>query len=204
MTDERQLETKEEKAVVPAKTNEEIRDCIRKSKTLFDPDVVFHEVGKELNDKEGKQEVLPKTNTFKAMTLFEFENGVLMSTTIAEQYKTFGIDMLRQLQKEYRCEGVSEKATAELVAVSYIRTLEIQHRINNYLELGTITTNGVGFLNIMSKELDRANRHYLTALQTLRTLKEQPLQVTFKTNTAIIGQNQIVQANSNEQFNKPK
>ena len=55
-----------------------------------------------------------------------------------------------------------------------------------------------------SKELDRANRHYLTVLQALRTIKEQPLKITLKANTAIIGQNQIVQANNHENNRVPR
>ena len=54
---------------------------------------------------------------------------------------------------------------------------------------------------VMGKELDRANRHYLTAIQTLRMLKQPPMQLNIRANTAVVGQNQIVQANTN---NEPK
>ena len=115
--------------------------------------------------------------------------------TIPEQYKTFGVDMMRQLQKEYNCTTISEKATAELATISYIRTLGVQSRINSYLGKGELTEIGVKFLAVMSKELDRANRHYLTAIQALRLLKQPPMQIKVSADTAIIGQNQVVQAN---------
>ncbi len=63
--------------------------------------------------------------------------------------------------------------------------------------MGTITDNGVRFLAIMSQELDRANRHYLTTIQALRTIKQPSLGVNIKAQTAILGQNQVVQANNN-------
>ena len=163
----------------------------------MDPNIVLKEGEKEFNNSKGKQLVTtPKSNAFKVMTLFEFENGMLLTTVIPEQYKTFGIDLMRNIQKEYNCQTPSEKATAELVTSNYIRTLEIQRRINSYLDLGTITDTGVRFLAIMSQELDRANRHYLSSLEALKSMKQPQLGVNIRANTAVIGQNQVVQANN--------
>jgi len=116
---------------------------------------------------------------------------------VEEQYRTFGVDLLRRLQQEYGCETISEQATAELATINYIRTLEIQNHINGYLSIGTVTETGVKFLAVMSKELDRANRHYLTAMQTLKMLKQPSFNVNVKANTAIVGQNQLIQENQN-------
>lgn len=161
-----------------------------------DPNVVLEEAYKEIADGDGKKkECLPNGTVFKALTLLEFNNGVLMSRAIPDQYVVFGIDLLRQFQKEYNCQTVSEKATAELAAINYIRTLEIQRKINNYLAQDSIAELGVKFLAIMSKELDRANRHYFMAIQTLKIMKQLPMQVNIKTNTAVVGQNQIVRTN---------
>jgi len=171
-----------------------LRDIYR---STSDPAHVLKEVSKDIPTEEGKEiEVGENSNLFKAITLIEFDNGILMSRAIPRQYVTFGINMLRQLQEEYRCRNVSEKATAELAAINYIRTLDIQRRINNYLVLDSATNFGLKFLAIMSKELDRANRHYLTAIQALRMTKQPRMQVNIKTDTAVIGQNQIVQSNN--------
>lgn len=187
------------KTITQVKTSEEIKDYLNRSKTAVDPDIVLQEADKEVRDNpSNKLATSFESNIFKAMTLLEFENGLLMASAIPEQYQTFGVDMLRQLQQEFHCESVSEKATAELTAVNYIRTLEIQHRITRYLAMGTLTDTGVRYLAIMSKELDRANRHYLASVQTLKMMKQSPLQLNIKTDTAIIGQNQVVQANSHE------
>lgn len=187
------------KAIAEVKTADKIKNYLSRSRASIDPDVVLQEADKELHSSNKDQlSIQPESNVFKAMTLLEFENGMLMSTVVPEQYKTFGIDMMRQLQKEYNCVLTSEKATAELATVNYIRTLEIQNRINRYLDLGTISDIGVKFLAIMSKDLDRANRQYLAAIQTLRVMKQPPMKLNITTDTAIIGQNQLVQANSHE------
>ncbi len=138
---------------------------------------------------------------FKVMTLRELDDGGLLTLSVTENYKTFGIDLMRKFQTEYACSHASEKAMAELAAVSFIRILDIQRRITNYLDIGTFSGIGVQYVATLSKELDRANRHYLSAIQLLRTLHQLPMQVNIKTNTAVIGQNQIVQTN---EINEPK
>lgn len=172
-------------------------------RTAYDPAEVLKRAGEKLNTLKNKEDgeyegkTTAEDDLFKAMTLSEFKNGALLVSVVAEQYKTFGIDMLKKLQEEYSCTTLSEKATAELVTINYIRTLENQNRISRYLAQGTITDTGVRFLDIMSKELDRANRHYLSSLDALKSMKQPNLGVNIRANTAVIGQNQVVQANNN-------
>lgn len=186
------------KDIATVKSLEEIKDVFSKCTTPHYPDVVLKEADKEIaGRKEGKLKPAPsESNTFKAMTLFEFDTGTLLTTVVPDQYKTFGIDLMRKLQEEYSCKTPSEKATAELIALNYIRTLEIERRINNYLAIGSITDQGVKFLAIMSQELDRANKHYLTAIQALRAMKQPNLELNIRANTAIVGQNQMIQTNT--------
>ena len=182
---------------VQAKTLEEIREHLKKNKLQIDPDTVLIEVDKEFRDGNcGSVAVDPKSNLFKALTLVEFDNGTLMFTVVPEQYRTLAIDMMRQLQKEYACELPSEKAMTELITLSFVRILELQRRINNYIS-SSINRTDLAFFALLSKDLDRANRQYLSALQTLRMLKQPLLNVSIKTNTAIVGQNQLIQENQN-------
>jgi hypothetical protein len=46
------------------------------------------------------------------------------------------------------------------------------------------------WIALLSKDLDRANKHFLASIQTLRLMKQAPLQVNINTN---IGQNQVIQ-----------
>lgn len=182
---------------VKAKTLEEVRGHLKKNKLQIDPDVVLREVDKEFSSgKNDNVPINPKSNYFRAMTLVEFDNGTLMFTIVPEQYRTFAIDMMRQLQKEYNCVLPSEKATTELIVLSFVRVLELQRRINGYIS-SQLSQTDISFFSTLSKELDRANRQYLSALQTLRMLKQPSLNVSIKTNTAIVGQNQLIQENQN-------
>lgn len=188
-----------DKAITKQKTSQEIKEFIGEmGKLTTDPDIILKEAEKEVEDniKKGKLQATQTSNLFKAFTLLEFDNGVLMSQSLPDKYQVFSVDLSRQLQKEFNCLTASEKATAELVASNFVRTIWIQGKINGYLGLDNLTDNGVKYFAILSKELDRANRHYLTALQTLKSLKQPALSVNVKTQTAVIGQNQIVQSNN--------
>lgn len=179
------------------KNLEEIREHLKLNKLQIDPDNVLREVDKEFRDGNyGSVAVDPNSNLFKALTLVEFDNGTLMFTVVPEQYRTFAIDMMRQLQKEYACELPSEKAITELITLSFVRILELQRRINNYIS-SSINRTDLTFFALLSKDLDRANRQYLSGLQTLRMLKQPSINVSIKTNTAIVGQNQLIQENQN-------
>lgn len=163
--------------------------------TDYDPNNLFPKLIDEMEkNKENNPEVIKFVN--RALSLFEFNNGVLMISAVSEEYRTFCIEFSRNLQKEYHCETPSEKATTELVAVNFVRTLEIQRKINGYLSMGETTEMGIKYFAVLSKELDRANRHYLNVLQTLKMLKQPVLEVIIKTQTAVVGQNQIIQANN--------
>ncbi len=53
----------------------------------------------------------------------------------------------------------------------------------------------IKYLSVLSKELDRANRQYISALQTLYSLKQPPLSVSLKTDTAYLANQQVIQTN---------
>lgn len=172
-----------------------LKDC----RSIYDPSIVLENSLKELSKAKGKMTSIDqKSATFKAMTLSEFENGTLMTYVVPEQYRTFALKLSRELQEEFICVSSGEKAIAELAAVNYIRTLEIQNRINSYLALGSITDMGVRYLEVLSKELDRAQRHYISSFQTLKTLRQPVFQLNLKADTAVVGQNQMVQSNINK------
>lgn len=179
-------------------TSDDIKKKLASSFTQDDPDTIEKNAAKELETFEGGA-VDAKSSLFKALTLDEFHKGILMSTVIPDHYRTFAIDMSRKLQQEYNCQSVSEKATCEIVTVNFVRVLEIQRKLNSVLELGSTTSNLNQYMAVLSKELDRANRQYQSMLQTLRLMKQIPFQVTVKAQTAVIGQNQLIQSNNSHE-----
>lgn len=188
-----------EKPIENTLQKKEVAKTLQDYLNPYDPSVVLKESGKEIQQQGGKSFTLdPKSNTFKALTLSEFENGMLMSFSVPEHNKTFVIDYSRKLQEEFQCKAVAEKSLCELTAINYVRSLEVQRKINNLLNQNGLTKLDVQYLAILSKELDRAQRHYLSGLQTLRTFKQPVLQLNVRANTAVVGQNQLVQSNNHE------
>jgi hypothetical protein len=177
----------------------EARGLISKLETDYEPHEVIEKAALALSGTKSKlKEIEARTCVFNAMTLSEFENGTLLTTIVPEAFRAFGLNMLRQLQKDYECTLIGEKATAELVTTTYIRTLVIQKRLDFYLERTELNKADLAFIAILSKEQDRSTRQYLAALQTLRMMKIPPLQLNLRTDTAIFGQNQIIQENRND------
>ena len=65
-----------------------------------------------------------------------------------------------------------------------------------------ITENRTKYLAMLSKQIDRANRQFLSALTTLKQLKTPSIEMNIKTNTAFVSQNQ--QINSKNETNETK
>ena len=193
--EQKKIEVKELKALATPLSPEEVLEFLRSGKTNYDPELILKNVNSEIAVKSGGQEAInPDSNFYKSLTLFEFEKGILLVSVIPEMYRTFAIDLSRKLQAEFNCQTTSGKATAELAALNFVRTMEVQRRIDSCLARDTISEISVKYLAVLSKELDRANRHYLTVVQVLKTMNQPPLSISVKTQTAVIGQNQIVQA----------
>lgn len=188
------LKSKNTKAITVKRREEDIRKTVRALATGYEPNYVLDNADKELSKLKSGDPFETNSNLFKAFTLYEFDKGILMSTVLPELYRSFAIEFSKNLQIEYNCSTPSEKSLAEAVAINYSRILEAQNRITRYIGMGTITDTGVRYLAVMSKELDRAERHYLSALQTLKMMKLPPFEVNIK--TAVVGQNQIIQANT--------
>lgn len=194
---------KSTKSLIKKPSFEEMEEKISHLTTTYDPKEVVRKAYKEIESCKDIGQFEGKNPSFWAMGIDEFKNGILMISSLPEIYRTFSIAFNQKLQEEYNCQTASEKSLAEISALNYARVLSIQRRVNNYLEIGTINDNGYKFLKIMSLELDRANRHYLASLQTLKSIKQPPMQLNIKTNTAVVGANQMVQVNENE-INKAK
>lgn len=184
------------KEIVKTKSLDEIKDIIKGFYTGFDAQYILRQAEKEIKDLEKQKKFTSDTNYYKAMTLFEFDKGVLLINALPELFRAFALEFSKNLQSEFKCTTASEKSLAEVTSLNFIRTLFIQDRIRAYIGIGTITDTGVKYLDVLSKELDRANRHYLNSLQTLKMIKQPILEVNIKTQTAVVGQNQIIQSNN--------
>lgn len=128
----------------------------------------------------------------QALTIYGLDNHVPLSETVERQYWPLVSEFSNQLIKDYSCRTSGEKALAETIASAYIRILVISRRLNGALtpETVKISREHTTFYSMLSKELDRANRHFTSAFQMLVRLKQPPLNVHLKTQNAYVAQAQ--------------
>lgn len=184
------------KELVPKRTTVELLEKLSDFISGYDKGHILRQAEKKFLSKKDLQLANPDDISYQAMTLLEFSKGILLTSAIPQRFRVFALDFYKQLQTEYDCQTPSEKATAELVALNYIRCLDIQSRINSFLSLGTTSEVGVKHLAILSKELDRSQRHYFTSVQSLRLMKQPLIEVNLRANTAVVGNDQLVQVNN--------
>ena len=180
--------------IAKALTQNETKVFLQEFRYDHSPKQIVAKAGKDIRNMVNGSRKSDKRNITQAMTLYEFNNAGLLAPAVSKNYRTFVTRLSLDLQKEFGCVKESEKSIAHITSLNYVRILEIQTKITNYLGKGEVTNIGVGYLNVMSKELDRAERHYLTSLQALRMLKMPPLKVNIISQTAIVGQNQVIQS----------
>jgi len=209
----KQLKTGGDGAKLPAKsekkslakdyTPEKIREMIRKDLHITsDPDYILETVTKKVNaylaasDKEA--EAMKKD-------MLESHSGVLdsmgldthyaLATTVSE--RSLVITVARQIEKEYNCKTASEKVLIQLIAGTYGKIIGYSSVMNSNIYELSISNEKNGYLAILSKELDRAHRQLITALSTLRQIKNPPIEFNVKAKTAFVAQNQQINAINN-------
>lgn len=131
-----------------------------------------------------------------ASSIYNLDNQSLLVYSAGESYRTFATSFARDLIDEYKCTTASEKALVQMITDAFIRVLKVSRQFNNSMAPDHLSSNRAGYLNSLSKELDRANRQFNTSLQTLKQMKQPPLQVNFNTKNAFIAQHQ--QFNDNQ------
>ena len=158
-------------------------------------------IPKCLDSKDKDNEVIQKKFKDKSMLLlriFENESHIGLMESFNEKYQMFARELATNMIREHNCSNETEKALAELAANAYIRVIDNSRRLNNLLEMNNANQNINGFFSILSKQIDRANRQYISALLTLKQLKAPQIEMNIKTNTAFISNNQQVNVNKDE------
>jgi hypothetical protein len=94
--------------------------------------------------------------------------------------------------EEYLCSAPSETALAEVAANAYVRIIECSRRLNSVLHLEYLSSEKNGYYSLLSKELDRAERHFQSAIMAIKTVKSPPLTVRVTAQSAFIADKQQI------------
>jgi hypothetical protein len=146
------------------------------------------------NDEKVKDGALVqlKEKGTAVMRIFESESHIGLMETFSEQYRMLSRELSQVMIQEFSCATEAEKALVTLMVNAYIRVLDNSRRLNNELECKNITPNRNVYIANLSKQVDRANRQYLSALMTLHQLKTPQIEMNIKTTNAYVSQNQQI------------
>lgn len=189
------LQTTQKRALEP-KNSEELKVKIKDllSTPLYGADAQLdHHIaeGHPTKKKAAKQVV-------SLASLFSLDNFSSLRELVTEWSNGRATEFGIQLYKEYNCQTASEKALAQTVVIAFEHILDYSRRLHIMMENtgnAKVIDTKVYLLflkrmQIIGLELDRANRQFLTVLQTLKQIKAPQLEVNVKTKTAFVAQNQ--------------
>lgn len=178
------------------RTPEEIRDWIRSLHATVEPDQTLIEVDKALKKNVGSN--LTKETEKKvesAFLMLGHERHYLVAESVTdERWRPMILDLAACIQKEYGCASSSEIALAGLAASAYYRSLTVARRMSGLLARDTGNEIIVQLIAHTSKEVDRAYRQYLAAIETLRSRRQPQLNVKIQTNAAFFNEHQTINA----------
>lgn len=190
-------------AAIKKYSPDEVRKIIREIALVpSDPETILKELGEDLlpkmfyGDKKQKEDVAVKITekASEALMLDELDNHYFLAETSSTKYRPLAIDYARKLSKEYNCTSPSEKGLVELITGAYIRYIEYSGAFNNAMRLDYLSHEKNAYYTMLSKEVDKAHRQYLTGLATLQQIKNPPPEWKINAKTAFISQNQQINA----------
>lgn len=141
--------------------------------------------------------------SIELLRLFEGESHVGLMETFEERYRMLSSEMTTAMIYEFNCANEAEKALAELIVNAYIRVIDNSRRLNNELETREITSNRNIYIANLSKQIDRANRQFISALLVLKQVKSPQIEMNIKANNAFVSSNQQFNI-SNDETIKPQ
>lgn len=134
---------------------------------------------------------------------YSLESGHALLESVEDRYRSFALEMKKGLEQEFACEKPSERMLIDQIVSAHLRKLEYTRLMVIHREQKWLSQEKAAFLNFYSKETDRAHRQFISALETLKAIKQPPINVNVKAQNAFVSQNQQFN-NHSEQINETK
>jgi hypothetical protein len=150
---------------------------------------------KILNGTEDEKKIaLERLDKKTCDILGAFESKVHAALMESFNYRLYPwvMEFASKTIEEYNCTTELEKAVATMAVNAHIRAIDNSKRLNEHLEMGGTGRDGSRYLEVLSKQTDRATRQFLSAVITLKQLKAPTVDMDIKINTAFVSQNQQV------------
>ncbi len=156
--------------------------------------------GKKLDDKTWE-------NIHTVSRAYGVESGVSLVENTPKEYKLLAFKMKMDIEKEFDCDKIYEKAMVDQIVNAYIRNLSYSWILSTSQKFELYGNARNNYLFFLSKEADRAFQQYISGIEMLRSLKQprMNLNLSIKSNNAFMAEKQQFNNNQNQadEINKP-
>lgn len=151
----------------------------------------------KLLDKEllTKKEI--QSFAIQTMIRFGVDTKLPLAESVSERFRPLVIEFSNDLIEEYKCITQGEKALAQVVANAFIRIIEFSQTLHNWRNVEFVDDQQTRHYSKIGKELDRANRQFVSAIGTLKLMKASSIELNVTANNAFIAENQQINVNKN-------
>lgn len=115
-----------------------------------------------------------------------------LAEAVKEEYRPLVVEIIKCLEREYDCKTASEISLAETIASAHVRKIQCSKALSAFMSRPEVDRLGVEYGRFLSKELDRAHRHYTSALAVLRQIKNPAMELNINVKNAFIAKNQQI------------
>ncbi len=117
--------------------------------------------------------------------------------TAEKQYASLILEITRKIEKEHECTTAVEKILAEQIAMAHIKIIDYSRRFEEWCSSPQSSKVEITkFLEMLGRQIDKANRQLHTAIIVLRQIKQPALSVNINTKNIFTAQNQQINDNS--------
>jgi hypothetical protein len=168
-------------------------------KSLSDPYLLIKQIDKKkINDKSYKKDLNKLTKIQDLMKAFGTETGFSLIEAIHPDYKSLALQLKNELEQEYNCQTISEKMLIDEMIISHINKLYFSSLLWQNGACNYPSREESSYLSVISKQINYSSRQFISALETLKAIKQPEIKVNFKTKNAFISNNQQINDNRNQ------
>lgn len=113
------------------------------------------------------------------------------------------MEFSEDIAKEYDCKTTMELSLCETIASSYYSMIKGSQQMQRMYNIEYLSSEKNGYYSMISKEVEKQSRLYMTSMMTLRALKSPSTHVSIKAKNAFIGENQQFNNNQTNLWENP-
>jgi len=148
------------------------------------------------DDQKDLNKLVNSINPFKT-------HKFLLGLVKEEDERNCIMEFSEDIAKEYDCKTSMELSLCETIASSYYSMIKWSQKIQWMYSIEFLSNEKNGYYSMISKEVEKQSRLYMTAIMTLRTLKSPSTKVSIKAKNAFIWENQQFNHNQTYQWENP-